>query len=186
MILENVLMKIAYPFAALLLLFWLIEPEFHPANEELREILSMCIPLVYENLKLLLHNVRLSRFLTKKIGDIQILNLLTISLMQLDFRLWSVPWWLSLDFMNCGCGDEDSKHSQIFVVGLVTGCKIAVLSKDYKSYPMLTIKSLMFTTLILAFSDLQRFTVKDVMVLLAARRLINPIQIERYSLEYRG
>jgi hypothetical protein len=70
MTLENVLLKIAYPFAALLLLFWLIEPEFRPANEELREILSVCIPPVYENLKLLLRNVRLSRFLAKKIGDI--------------------------------------------------------------------------------------------------------------------
>lgn len=88
--------------------------------------------------------------------------------------------------MNSGCGYEDSKHSQIFVGGSVSGCKTAVLSKDYKTYPMLTIKLLMFTTLILAFSDLRKVTVKDVMDLLAARRLIDPIQIERYSLGYGG
>jgi len=70
MILENDLLKIAFPFAGLLLLLWLIEPEFRPANEELHEILSVCVPLVYENLKLPLHNVRLSSFFAKKIGDI--------------------------------------------------------------------------------------------------------------------
>ena len=41
------------------------------------------------------------------------------------------------DSMNSGCCHEYSKVSQIFVGGAVSGCKTAVLSKDYKTYPML-------------------------------------------------
>lgn len=70
MTLENDLSKIAFPFAGLLLLLWLIEPEFRPANEELCEILFVCVPLVDEILKLPLRKVRLSSFLAKTIGDI--------------------------------------------------------------------------------------------------------------------
>ena len=39
--------------------------------------------------------------------------------------------------MNSGCCHEYSKVSQIFVGGAVSGCKTAVLSKDYKTYPTL-------------------------------------------------
>ena len=67
MILENGPLKIAFPFAGLLFLVWLIQPEFRRPKEETSEILSVCLSLVYENLKLLLCNVGLS--ISKKIGD---------------------------------------------------------------------------------------------------------------------